>query len=140
MSDDSSILHVGSPSLEGARSTTPGLPYREGVFLQVGVYRCLSEGVGGSVQWCSSKRGLETNTKQTPYQPPGATFLASDRPACLKQDGQYDGGFQGGTRSLPLLKRSRSLWCSVHFLSFRATHIPCCLNLSADLHPGGDRL
>ena len=49
---------------------------------------------------------------------------------------------QGGTRSLPLLKLSRSLllWCSVHFLSLRATHIPGHLNLGADLLSRGGPL
>ncbi|XP_076603674.1 uncharacterized protein LOC143330800 [Chaetodon auriga] len=47
---------------------------------------------------------------------------------------------QGGTRSLPLLKLSHSLllWCSTHFLSLRATHVPGHLNLGLDhLSRGG---
>ncbi|XP_063350743.2 uncharacterized protein LOC134642723 [Pelmatolapia mariae] len=49
---------------------------------------------------------------------------------------------QGGTRSLPLLKLSRSLllWCSVHFLSLRATHVPGHLNLGPDLLSRGGPL
>lgn len=46
---------------------------------------------------------------------------------------------QGGIRSLPLLKLSRSLllWRSVHFLSLRATHVPGHLNLGPDLPSRG---
>ncbi|XP_019204408.1 uncharacterized protein LOC109195978 [Oreochromis niloticus] len=45
-------------------------------------------------------------------------------------------------RSLPLLKLSRSLllWCSVHFLSLRATHVPGHLNLGPDLLSRGGPL
>ncbi|XP_076746637.1 uncharacterized protein LOC112431703 [Maylandia zebra] len=49
---------------------------------------------------------------------------------------------QGGTRSLPLLQLSRSLllWCSVHFLTLRATHVPGHLNLGPDLLSRGGPL
>ncbi|XP_065325845.1 uncharacterized protein LOC134621241 [Pelmatolapia mariae] len=49
---------------------------------------------------------------------------------------------QGGTRSLPLLQLSRSLllWCSVHFLSLRATHVLGHLNLGPDLLSRGGPL
>lgn len=42
---------------------------------------------------------------------------------------------QGGTRSLQMLKLSCSLllWCSVYFLSVRATHVPGHRNLGPDL-------
>ena len=49
---------------------------------------------------------------------------------------------QGGTRSLPLLKLSHSLllWCSAHFLSLRATHVPGHLNLGPHLPSRGGPL
>ncbi|XP_027901587.1 uncharacterized protein LOC114162038 [Xiphophorus couchianus] len=49
---------------------------------------------------------------------------------------------QGGTHSLPLLKLSHRLlqWCSIHFLSVKATHIPGHLNLGADLLSRGGPL
>ena len=70
--DENSILHIGSSPVEGTRFTTIRVPYREGVFSQGVVHRRIPEGLGGSVQGCSTERGLDTSTMQAPYQPPGA--------------------------------------------------------------------
>ena len=56
--DDNSVLHVGSSPVEETQFTTTKVPYREGVFSQGGVHRCIPEVLEGSVLGRNSKNGL----------------------------------------------------------------------------------
>ena len=107
---------------------------------------CEGEAVRGV--WSSAQRRLHINHLELL-----ATFLAlkhfcpvlMDHHVLVRTDNTTVVSYinrQGGTRSLPLLELSRSLllWCSVHFLSLRATHVPGHLNLGPDLLSRGGPL
>uniref|UniRef100_A0A3P9C179 Zinc finger protein 106 n=1 Tax=Maylandia zebra TaxID=106582 RepID=A0A3P9C179_9CICH len=146
------VLHASSPSLEGARATAPGLSDWEGVVSQGGVHRCFPKWVGSAVRGCVSERDLVRGSAPAAHQPLRAvSSVLSSKAFPSSPAGQHvlvrtDNSTvvsyinrQGGTRSLPLLQLSRSLllWCSVHFLTLRATHVPGHLNLGRTFSPGG---
>lgn len=102
--------------------------------------------VGGSVQQRCTERGLNATSNHRELL---AAFLALKNFCCVLT-GQHVLIRTDDTtvvsyinkQMLPPLELACSLltWCSVHFLSLRATHVPGCLYLETDLLSGGDYL